>query len=318
MKNVPEPVDLSIVTTMYKSETFILEFCARASAAAEAITPNFEIILVNDGSPDASGDVARSLCTEDPRIVLIDLSRNFGHHAAILAGLDAARGRHVYLTDSDLEEQPEWLLQFWEKAVEGSHDVVYGIQKSRMGKGLDNLLGQGFWWLLNTSSSVAIPRNQMTCRLMSRDYLDSFLDVRDKVIYLGGLFPWVGYEQEPIYLVKSPRPNSSKSTYGVFRKLQQLVDSMTSFTAAPLTMFFMLGVLIWLGSLLYGALLVAYSILYPNVVLSGFTSLMFSIWFLGGLIILGIGTVGQYVAKIFQEVKDRPRYVVRSVTRREQ
>lgn len=303
---------------MYKSEIFIPEFYTRMVAAAEAITPNFEIVLVNDGSPDKCAEIARDLCAQDPRVVLVDLSRNFGHHAAILAGLEAALGEHVYLTDSDLEEQPEWLSQFWAKAEEVGSDVIYGVQKQRTGKNFDNLLGRGFWWLLNAGSSVVIPENQMTCRLMSRAYIDSLMSVRDKVIYLGGLFPWVGYTQEPLYLIKSQRPKGSKSTYGLVRKLKQLVDSMTSFTAAPLTLFFMLGVLIWLGSLIYGATLIAYKVLNPTMVLDGFTSIMFSVWFLGGLIMLGIGIVGQYTAKIFQEVKNRPQYIIRSITRRDQ
>ncbi|MFK7847931.1 MAG: glycosyltransferase family 2 protein [Rhodothermales bacterium] len=311
-------IELSIVATMFKSERFIPEFRQRVVDAAEKITSDFEVVLVNDGSPDESAAIVKAICAADPRFVLVDLSRNFGHHAAIMAGLEAARGEWVYLTDSDLEEQPEWLPEFWSAATKGNHDVVYGVQERRTGRRFDNLLGRIFWSLLNAGAGINIPENQMTCRLMSRAYLDSLLSVRDRVLYLGGLFPWVGYRQHPLQLVKTPRTVDTKSTYGLTRKLRQAVDSMTSFTAAPLTLFFAAGALIWVGSLVYGLTLVAQRAFFPDTILSGFTSIMFSIWFLGGSIMLGIGVVGQYIAKVFQEVKDRPQYVVRSITRSRQ
>jgi len=308
---------LSIVATLYRSSGTIAEFHARISRAAETITPDFEIVLVNDGSPDDSAAIVERLCETDPRVVLVDLSRNFGHHAAILAGLSEARGAWVYLTDIDLEEAPEWLPMFHEKATAESADVVYGIQERRTGSRVDNFLGSSFWKLLNAGSLVPIPANQMTCRLMSRRYLAALLEVRDKVVYLGGLFPWAGFRQVPVPLVKGARKDGSRSTYGLGRKLRQVVESVTSFTAAPLTLFFLVGLTIWVGSILFGISLVVRKLMAPDQILDGFTSVMFSIWFLGGLVIIGIGLLGQYLSKIFQETKDRPRYIVRSVLRKD-
>lgn len=307
-------IRLSIVATMYRSAPFIEEFCERIARAAGQITSEFEIVLVNDGSPDNSAQVARDVAKRFPHIVLVDLSRNFGHHAAILAGLEQARGDWIYLTDIDLEEQPEWLPQFWEKAQLG-HDVVYGVQKERIGSRLGNLYGSIFWRLLNAGSSVSIPVNQMTCRLFSAQYRDSLLSVGDKVLYLGALFPWTGYNQLPLELVKTPRRAGTKSTYSTIRKIRQAVDSLTSFTASPLVALFMAGLAIWVGSILFGGWLVLNKILSPESIVTGFTALMFSIWFLGGLLTLGLGILGLYISKLFQEVKDRPRYIIKSVER---
>ena len=317
MTQSPTTPQLSIVATMYRSALTIAEFHSRISAAASAITDDYEIVLVNDGSPDDSADIATRLCASDPRVVLVDLSRNFGHHAAILAGLSQARGAQIYLTDIDLEEQPEWLGLFHRAAQDHQADVVYGVQQKRVGSALDNFLGGALWKLLNAGSLVPIPADQMTCRLMSRRYLDGLLQVRDKVLYLGGLFPWAGFRQVPLPLVKGTRKNGTRSSYGLGRKLRQAVDSVTSFTAAPLTLFFLTGLAVWFGSLVYGGYILARKLLTPDLIVSGFTSLMFSIWFLGGLIIVGIGLVGQYLSKIFQETKDRPIYIIRAVIGRD-
>jgi putative glycosyltransferase len=306
---------LSVVATMYRSADYVDIFCDRIIAAAEQLTDAFEIVLVNDGSPDDSRDkaVARSLA--DPRIVVVDLSRNFGHHAAIVAGLDVAQGALIYLTDIDLEEQPEWLVLFWSTLHDGGHDVVFGQQEKRVSTGIQNLSGRLFWRFLGLGATFTIPKDQMTCRLMTRQYLDALMTVEDRVLYLGGVFPWVGFDHHPLLLTKSQRPDGKGSNYSLTRKIRQAFDSISSFSAAPLTAYFVIGLVIWLGSLIFGAYVVMQRLLFPDTIQSGFTSVIFSIWFLGGLIILGIGTVGQYLSKVFQEVKNRPRYIIRAVIR---
>lgn len=308
-------MQLSVVATLYRSSVFIDEFCDRIAAVAGAITPEFEIVLVNDGSPDDSLQRAVARSAADPRVTVVDLSRNFGHHAAIVAGLAHARGALVYLTDVDLEEQPEWLTEFHAELTSGGHDVVFGQQEQRIGSSLDNLMGRAIWKLLNAGSLVHIPENQMTCRLMTRRYLEALLSVGDRVLYLGGVFPWVGFDHKALALNKQPRPRGAGSSYTLGRKLNHVVASVSSFTTVPLTVFLLAGMLIWAASVVFGIYLVVQRLLFPEAVLTGFTSLMFSIWFLGGLIVLGIGIVGQYVARIFQEVKARPLYITRAVIR---
>ena len=151
--------------------------------------------------------------------------------------------------------------------------------------------------------------------LVIRRHVDSLLKVEDRVLYLAGVFAWTGFNQVSIPLVKTPRASYQKSTYNLSRKLIQVVDSFASFTIAPLLLIFVTGVFIWLGSVLYAALLLVQKLIYPSTVLSGFTSTMLSLWFLGGTVILFLGILGLYVAKIFQEIKRRPLYIIRDIYR---
>ena len=305
---------LSIVSTLYRSAPYLMEFYKRSSAAAGLLVGNdYEIVFVNDGTPDNSLELVLGLQANDSHLKVVDLSRNFGHHAAIVAGLAHSRGEQVLLMDCDLEEQPEWLSLFADKMEQSGADVVFGVQQERVASPFSNLLAELFWSALNAMSTVRIPHNPMTCRLMSRRYVDSLLGVGDRVLYLAGTFAWTGYVQASIPLRKVPRPRSHPSTYGLARKLMQVVDSFTSFSVAPLSIIFLTGLIIWLGSISVALYLLVEKIWHPEVILSGFTSIMLSVWFLGGTTILVLGVIGLYVAKIFQESKRRPLYVVRNV-----
>lgn len=305
---------LSIVATLYRSEPYLREFHRRISDAASRLCgEDYEIVLVNDGSPDNSLALALELQAQDAHLQIVDLSRNFGHHAAIVAGLAKTEGELVFLIDSDLEEQPEWLALFSQTLNESGADVVYGVQQKRVASPLSNWLGEAFWVALNLMSSVRIPHNPMTCRLMRRCYVDSLLEMGDRVLYLAGVFAWAGFKQTAIPLQKAPRPGTHSSTYSLSRKLMQVADSFSSFSVAPLTMIFFTGLLIWSGSIMFALYLGVSKLIEPSQVLTGFTSLMLSIWFLGGTIILVLGILGLYIGKIFQEVKRRPLYVVKKI-----
>jgi putative glycosyltransferase len=282
-------------------------------AAKAMADDDYEIVFVNDGSPDDSLQILIALQVSDPNIQIVDLSRNFGHHAAIVAGLAHAKGQRVFLVDCDLEEQPEWLQLFFVKMDESAADVVFGVQRERVASRFSNLLREMFWSTLNMMSMVSMPHNPMTCRLMSRRYVDALLGVGDHVLYLAGVFAWTGYTQASIPLKKAPRLRTRKSTYGLVRKIVQVVDSFTSFSTLPLSLIFFFGLIVWLVTMLFAVLLLVKKLLHPEMVLSGFVSIMISIWFLGGATILVLGVIGLYVAKVFQEVKRRPLYIVRNV-----
>lgn len=305
---------LSIIATLYKSSLFLEEFCQRIVAVAQQQVGNdYEIILVNDGSPDTSMQLALELKKQNPSIKVVDLSRNFGHHAAIVAGLELSVGERILLMDCDLEEEPEWLQLFSEKMNESGADVVYGVQQKRTASPASNFLGELFWSALNFMSTVRIPHNPMTCRLMTRRYVDALLTVQDRVLYLAGTFAWAGFTQMAIPLIKTPRITLQKSSYSLSRKLIQVADSFASFSVAPLMVLFLTGLLIWVGSVVFALGILIEKVLFPETILSGFTSIMISVWFLGGTIILGTGIIGLYIAKIFQEAKRRPLYIVRKI-----
>lgn len=304
---------LSVVTTIFRSEPYLREFHRRMVAAAEAVADRFEIVYVDDGSPDASGAVARELAAADPRVVLVELSRNFGHHPAAVAGLAHARGRRVFILDVDLEEQPEWLADFAAQMDASGADVVYGISRVRKGTLLRRAFGAMFWRLFNALSDVAVPENPCTVRIMSRRYVDALLTLPDRNLFLAGSYAWLGFRQEPRPVEKGLRPTAS--TYTARKLVALFIEAVTSFTSYPLRLIFGFGVAV-AGLALGGAAVVfVQKVLDPEAISLGWASLILSIWFLGGVIISFLGVIGIYLAKIFNETKGRPLYVVKAVVR---
>lgn len=307
--------EISIVTTVYNLARLAPEFHRRAKAAAQAVAASYEIIFVNDGSPDDAEQVIAGICAEDPNVVLVNLSRNFGQHHAVMAGLAQSRGRRVFLLDGDLEEQPEWLLDFHRTQTEGGWDVVYGVQRRRKGGGFEVVSGALFWKAINLLSDTKIPENIAMARLMSRPYVDALLQMGERNLFLGGMFSWLGFKQTALEIDKGHRDGGS--SYSLGRKLSLAANAIASFSSKPLKIIFYLGGSIASFGFLYGMYVVARKLLLQGSVVSGWSSLMASIWFIGGLNIMFIGAVGLYVSKIYNEVKSRPVYVVRSVVRKE-
>ncbi|WP_454764701.1 glycosyltransferase family 2 protein [Cupriavidus campinensis] len=306
-------MNLSIVATLYQSAPYIAEFHRRASAtAAELAGEDYEIVLVNDGSPDDSLSVAVALSEADPHVVVVDLSRNFGHHKAMMTGLAHARGQQVFLIDSDLEEEPEWLLSFARQRDAQHSDVVYGVQALRKGGWFERWSGNWFYAGFKTLTGMALPENVVTARLMSRRYVDALLSHEEREIFLAGLWHITGFAQTPHAVHKH---STSETTYTFRRKLSLFVNSVTSFSNAPLVGIFYFGVFISLIALGY-SLYLALNWLFFARPLSGWTSVMASIWLLGGLIISFIGVVGIYLSKVFSETKRRPYTIVRQIYQR--
>lgn len=304
---------LSIVATLYQSEAYVAEFCRRAGVAAQMLVgDDYEIVLVNDGSPDRSLETAIRIADADPHVTVVDLSRNFGHHKAMMTGLAHAQGNRVFLVDSDLEEEPEWLNRFAETmAAEGS-DMVYGVQNARRGGFLERASGTVFYRLFRLLTGIVQPDNIVTARLMSRRYVDALLQHREREINIGGLWIITGFKQTRSEVEKH---SSSPTTYSFSRKIGHLVNAVTSFSSLPLVFTFYAGLLISLSALAYIAHLLGryFSASSPP---DGYTSIVASIWLFSGLIIFFIGVQGIYIAKIFSEVKQRPYSIVRAIHRR--
>jgi putative glycosyltransferase len=306
--NTPE---LSVVSTMYRSASFVHEFYKRTSAAAQSITDSYEIVLVDDGSPDRSLQIAMELADRDSRVRVVELSRNFGHHPAILAGLRQARGTIVFLIDIDLEEEPEWLVDFWYDLHSEPTDMVYGVQTVRTGSAIKRYTGTLFYRFFNLGSDTRIPTNGCTVRLMRRGYLQAIEGFTETHVFMMGLFSWAGFVQRARPVTKTRR--ASASSYTPFKLIALSVNAITSFSSYPLTLIFAGGLVITLFSVAFALRLVVQKLLYPDYILSGFTSIMVSVWFLGGTIISVLGVIGMYVGKIFSEAKSRPQYLVRRV-----
>ena len=273
------------------------------------IVDDFEIVFVNDGSPDDSLNLAISIAERDPRVRVVDLSRNFGQHHAVVAGLKEASGKKIFLLDVDLEEQPEWLEQFWTTYEQSEADVVYGVAEQRNGNLFKRASGELFYKLFNLASETPIPANVCTVRLMSAGYRDAVVSLPESNIFLAGLFAWAGFRQLPLVVPKGKRAGAS--SYGLLRLLRLFIAGITSFSSYPLWIVFVHGVVLTLLSFSAGGYLVIRKLLDPGAVLWGWASIMVSVWFLGGLIISFLGLIGLYLAGIFTETKRRPQYIVR-------
>jgi putative glycosyltransferase len=306
---------LSIVTTLYQSAPYIHEFHERASAVARQIVDEeYEIIFVNDGSPDKSLELAIKLAVRDHHVVLVDLSRNFGHHKAMMTGLSYAKGEQIFLIDSDLEEEPEYLISFAMQMQRNCCDVIYGVQEQRKGGWFERWSGSLFYNLFNILTGLSLPENAVTARLMTRRYVDSLLLHKEREILIAGLWQITGFNQQPHFIKKY---SESATTYTLRRKMALLVNSVTSFSNAPLIIIFYIGIIISFLAVSYITwLLVHWAFLAKP--LSGWTSIMASIWLLGGMIISFVGVIGIYLSKIFSETKQRPYTIVREIYARKE
>ena len=305
---IAAPLQLSIVATMYGSAPYIEEFCRRATAAARAFAESYEIVLVNDGSPDASLEIATGLCRADSHIRVIDLSRNFGHHKAMMTGIAHAAGTLVFLIDSDLEEDPGWLALFHETLLRERADVVYGVQRRRKGSLIERATGALYYATLNAMVDPPLPRNVITARLMTARYVSHLVRHRDREICIAALWVITGFVQVPIVVDKGSR---EASEYGLAARLGVTVNAVTSFSNRPLVLIFYLGCLIMASATLAGLLLLAL-VISGHVGVAGWPSLIISVWFLGGVTIFCLGVIGIYLAKVFMETKDRPYSIVRA------
>jgi putative glycosyltransferase len=305
---------LSIVATLYQSELYVEEFVRRASASAKALaTDDYEIVLVNDGSPDNSLDLAIRLSEQDLHVVVVDLSRNFGHHKAMMTGLEHAKGERIFLIDSDLEEEPEWLLKFNEQMVKERCDVVYGTQRIRKGGAFERGTGVVFYKLFRRLTGINQPDNIVTARLMTKRYVQALLSHRERELNIGGLWIITGFRQATQLVIKH---STSPTSYNFSNKFSHLVNAVTSFSSLPLVYTFYSGLFISISALFYISYLLLRYFLIATLP-SGYTSLIASIWFFSGLIILFLGVQGIYLAKIFSEVKQRPYTIIRHIYRNE-
>lgn len=305
-------IALSVVSTLYRSSGTVDEFVRRAAASARALVGDaFEIILVNDGSPDDSIDRASALLAAHPELVLVDLSRNFGHHVALLEGLRHSTGQLVFLIDSDLEEEPEWLASFRERLLAEEADVVFGFQEQRKGGVFERLSGAIYWSVFRRLSGLAIPANVITCRLMTRRYVDALMLHGEVEVSIGAVFAVTGFTQIGLPVAKG---HKGSSTYSLRLKIWHLVNSISAFSTKPLNAIFLMGVFVSTVGFVFLAYLMVAGLFWSKSP-AGWTSVMVSVWLLGGFILISLGVIAIYLGKVFTEVKARPRAIVRSIER---
>ncbi len=308
-----QPPQISIVATMYRSRAFLERFLAEClEALAELRCDAFELVLVNDGSPDDSLAYAIERRKDIPQLVVVDLSRNFGHHYAMQAGLCHASGDVIFLIDCDLEVSPLMLPEFKRKLDSTDSDMVYGYQEVRKGGLFEKASGGFFYKAFNLLSDVKIPENIATERIMTRRYVDALLQLGDRNLFLGGMMSWAGFQQLGLPVAKTQR--EGKSSYTLLRRIHLMVNAVSSFSSQPLVWMFNIGLTITTLSFMYVFYLVLRKVFFNDALL-GFTSMVALTTLSLGIMTTGMGIIGIYLGKVFTQVQNRPTFIVKAVHR---
>jgi len=309
--NVPS---ISVVTTLYRSSKYLDQFVTLCEQALATVgCQRYELVFVNDGSPDDSLAHVLRMRSQRPGIVVVDLSRNFGHHQAAHTGLSVATGDLIFLIDCDLEVSPMVLVDFYREMQAQACDVVYGFQETRKGGFVERTGGAVFWKLFNSMSDIPLPPNLLTERLMTRRQVQGLLELGDRNIFLAGMMHWTGFVQIGMPIAKKKREGAS--TYTFLRRVKLMIDAVTSFSSKPLVWLFNFGAAITTLSFAYGLYLVIDKILHPNQISLGFTTIVALIVLSLGIITMCLGVIGIYLAKVFNQVRGRPMVVIRDVYR---
>ncbi len=298
---------LSVVAPVYKEEATIDRFC---DAVAQALTDvPYELILVDDGSTDGTADKLSQLAAADERIKVILLSRNFGHQAAITAGLDHASGDVTVTLDSDLQDPPSLIPVLLERWRAGA-DVVYAVRRHRDGESHFKLgTASGFYSLFAALTSVSLPANTGDFRLLDRKALNALVSMRERARFLRGMSVWVGFTQDSVLYDRDAR-YAGETKFTLMRMLRFSLDALASFSNRPLQLATLLGFAI--SSIAFLAIPLVIVLKLTGHYLSGFSTVEITMLLLGGIQLITIGLIGEYVGRIFDEVKGRPLYLVRS------
>lgn len=299
----------SIVVPVFNEEGNVDELYRRLVATLEGLQRTFEIVFVDDGSRDGSYAAIERLFLADSRVRAVRFSRNFGHHLAITAGLDAARGEAVVLMDSDLEDRPEVIPELFAKLEEG-YDVVYGVRKGRTHSLFKRVTSKLFVALMNRIADGEQQLNTSILRIARRPVIDAVAACREQYRFILGLFSWVGFRQIGIDVEHGQR-FAGATKYSLYKMIRLALTTITASSTLPLKAASFLGILVSSLAFAYAAVLLLKKVLWDTMV-EGWTSTMVAGLFLGGVQLICLGVLGEYIGRIYGEIQKRPLYVVAS------
>ncbi|MDC7767375.1 glycosyltransferase family 2 protein [Priestia megaterium] len=300
---------VTILAPAYNEEEVIDSFYERViEVTSQILDYEFEILFVNDGSKDGTLECIKRLRHKDTQVNFVDLSRNFGKEIAMIAGLDYAKGDGVVIIDVDLQDPPELIpemIKYWEQG----YDDIYAKRESRAGETwLKKWTSSAFYRLLQKTTRISIQEDTGDFRLLDRRSVNALLKMRESQRYTKGLFSWIGYNKKEILYNRDPRV--AGTTKWNYSKLVDLaIEGITSFSTAPLRFSSLFGIVISLGAFIYMAFIILKTLIVGEMV-SGYPSLMSIILFIGGIQLLSLGIIGEYLGRIFNETKNRPLYLV--------
>lgn len=301
---------LSVVVPVFNEAAVLPEFHRRLGAVLDGLALRCEVLYVNDGSGDRTQAIVEQLAQGDRRVAHIELSRNFGKEVAMTCGLDHAQGDAVVIIDADLQDPPELIGQLVE-AWQAGFDVVYARRSARHGESwLKRLTAALFYRLIQRVGPVTIPRDTGDFRLMSRRAVAALRQLREKHRFMKGLFAWVGFPQKAVDYCRDPR-FAGHSKFNYWKLWNFALEGFTSFTIAPLKIATYVGLLTALLAFGYGGWIIAKTLLYGDVV-RGYPTLMVTVLFLGGVQLMSIGVIGEYLGRTYDESKQRPLYLVQA------
>lgn len=301
---------LSVVVPAYNEAQVLPELHKRLCEVLDALPLDNEIVYVNDGSTDDTLSVMRALREADPRVGILDLSRNFGKEIALSAGLDHARGDAVVVIDADLQDPPELIPELLLHWREG-HEVVYATRIAREGETVfKKATARMFYRFVQKMGRVSIPENTGDYRLLSRRAVDSLKELREHHRFMKGLFSWIGYSQKSVPYRREPR-FAGKTKWNYWKLWNFAIEGITSFTTTPLKLATYLGLATALGAFVYGSYFFIRTLLLGNPV-PGYPSLLIIILFMGGIQLVAIGIIGEYLGRMFNETKNRPLYFLKN------
>ena len=299
---------ISIIIPAYNESDGLHELHRRLAQVLDAMCVSAEFVYVNDGSHDDTLQVMRAIRSRDPRVAVIDLSRNFGKEIAMMAGLDHARGEAVIIIDADLQDPPELIPELCLRWREG-YDVVYATRVDRKGESwLKKHTAHLFYRAMERIGTTRIPRDTGDYRLLSRRAVDALTEIRERHRFMKGLFSWIGYRQTSVHYVRDPR-FAGETKWNYWRLWNFAIEGFTSFTTAPLKISTYIGIGTAVVAFTYGLFIISRTLLYGREV-PGYASLIVVVLFLGGIQLVALGILGEYVGRTFNEVKQRPLYLV--------
>ncbi|QWR78979.1 glycosyltransferase family 2 protein [Candidatus Magnetomonas plexicatena] len=303
--------EISIVVPMYNESSNVTVFFQRLVPILESTALSYEIICINDGSSDDTLLRLNEERQNNPAIAIIDLSRNFGKELALTAGLNYSRGNAVIPIDSDLQDPPELITSMIAKWREG-YDVVYAVRSSRSGESfMKRLTAKMFYKTINYITDIDIPRDTGDFRLLDRRVVDVLNRIPENTRFMKGLFAWVGFKQTGIFFDRDPR-FSGKTKWSYWKLWNLAIDGITLFSATPLKVWTYAGFSIALFSLMF-AVYIIIKTLVKGIDVPGYASIMVTVLFIGGIQLLSVGIMGEYIGRIYTEAKRRPLYIVNKV-----
>jgi glycosyltransferase involved in cell wall biosynthesis len=304
--------EISVVLPVFNEEAILAELYRRVKATLEGASLSHEVIFVNDGSHDRSWQRILELANADRDVKAVNLSRNFGHQIAITAGLDLSCGAAVVVMDSDLQDPPELIPTLYEKFRQG-FDVVYAQRRQRDGETwFKRTTATLFYRLIRRMTSIEIPLDTGDFRLMSRRVADDLKRLQEQSRFVRGLVTWVGYNQTPV-LYDRDRRYGGETKYSIGKMMKFALDGITGFSSQPLRLASHAGLLLATASLALMAVFAIYKLTGGAGLVPGWTSLMVAVLFLGGLQLLAIGILGEYIGRIYEQAKQRPLYLIRDM-----